>query len=195
MGLDIFVIVVVVVLTIHGFRQGFLRGAGSVLTPVVGVWLCLRNSRLVASWFSPGSSKTVSTVIAVLVILAVTYVLVRILSNLLGRLFERVSSVDLDRFLGGTLGLVRAFAMLWVVLTIAFVTWPAGRKAIAGAPLASQIVSMGNRLPGLQREAGKAGKFISSLTAPLKDLKLPTPSSIDSTTIRNLRILDGMPLD
>jgi len=196
MGLDLLVIVVTAVFAIHGYRQGFLKGASWVLTPVIGVWLILRNSRTVAGWLGPSSPNTIRLVIAVVIILAVTYVAVRILGWLLAKLFDRVQVLDLDQFLGGALGLLRATAILWVILTVGFVVYPSGRKAISHSPLCTQILSLGNGLPFVQRKADEAHRYVAAFTDPLKRWQLPTQQGMDTGTLRsNLRVIEGLDLD
>lgn len=196
MGLDLVVIILLAGCALHGFGQGFVRGVSSFLTPVISIWLSLRHARTIASWFSPQSAlPTVSLVLAILVILIVTFLGMRLLQCLVSRVFDALRIWELDRFLGCTFGLVRATALLWVVLAFVFIAYPDGRREIYRSPVAMQILVLGEGVPFLHQKMNEANVYVTALANPLKRYELPTlPSESDSTAVINLRAIQGLRL-
>jgi hypothetical protein len=193
MGLDIVIVVVLIALTLFGFRQGFIKGAASMLTPIIGLWLSIHHARSVANWFSPGSTMpAIPIAFAVLAIFVATYLFVRLIRYLAEKLFNSVRLWDMDRFLGGAFGLVRATAVLWIVLAFVFIAYPDGRRAIYRSPIATQILLFGEGMPLLKQKMDKAHGYVTALANPLK--RYQAPELPDSETISNLKALQGMNL-
>jgi uncharacterized membrane protein required for colicin V production len=191
MGLDIVILIVLAGLTYRGFSQGFLKGAASVLTPIIGLMLAMRYSKGLASWFpvGSGSGNGLQIAFAVLAILVVTYLLVRLVRYLVEKLFDRLRAWNWDRYLGGALGLVKASALCWVILAFVFIAYPAGRKTIVKAPIATQILLLGQSIPSLKQKMDKANTYITALSNPLKRYDLPTRPDSQDNWLDNLQEL------
>ncbi len=194
MGLDVIVIAVLVGLTIRGYYQGFLKGTGALLTPVVALWLCLRYAHKLSFWFSGATGNaSASLVLAILVILIVSFIGIRIIRNLLSRLFDRLWMWNMDGFLGGAFGLFQATVVLWIFIAFAFIAFPEGRQVIRGAPLSTQILLFGEDMPFLRQKLGQADRYVKEIAKPLDRLRSPTlPAGVSAPT--NLKALDGLDL-
>jgi len=185
MGLDIIVVLVLIGLTIHGYHQGFLKATGSLLTPLVGVWLAARYTRTLAGWLSSrASDNTLCLVFAVLIIFVLTYVAVKLLRYVFQRGFDYFRMWDLDRFLGGAFGLVKATVLLWIVIAFAFIAYPQGRKTISHSPVSTQILLFGEGVPFLHQKLTQAGGYIKGMSNPLERYQLPNlPNDASGTEL------------
>jgi uncharacterized membrane protein required for colicin V production len=174
MGLDVIVITVLVGLTIHGYYQGFLKGAGAFLTPVVALWLCLRYSHRMSFWFSRATGdRAVSLVLAVIVIMVASYVGIRIIRSLASRLFDRLRMWGMDQLLGGALGLFKATMILWVLIAFAFIAYPKGREVIRSSPLSAQILLFGDDVPFLRLKLNQANNYVKGIAKAAERYQLP----------------------
>ena len=194
MGLDVVVITVLAGLAIRGYRQGFLKGSGALLTPVVALWFCLRYAHKLSSQLvgATGNAAT-SLALAILIILIVSFVGILIVRSLVRRLFERLRMLELDELLGGALGLFQATTILWVLIAFAFIAYPAGRQLICQAPIASQILLFGKNVPFLKRKMVQANRYVGGITNPRGQPQLPTlPKGASAPA--NPQALDGLDL-
>jgi uncharacterized membrane protein required for colicin V production len=167
-----------------------------MLTPIVSLWLIMRNSRTVASWFSPkAGSDTLSLVIAVLAIFVATYLAMKFFKYVFTKVFDYFRVWDMDRFLGGALGLFKATALLWIVIAFAFIAYPSGRKAISQSPIATQILLFGEGVPLLQQKFDRANRYVRALSNPLERYTLPSgPAGGSGNSLENLKALKEMDL-
>ena len=182
MGLDVVVVLVLLGLTLHGYRQGFLKGAGSLLTPIVALWLTFRYSGRLSNCFRGATGDhSSSLVLAIVAILALSYLGIRLLRNIVSRLLDRFHMWDMDQFMGGALGLVKATMIVWIVIAFVFIAYPDGRKAISHSPLSAQILLFGEDAPVLRQKLNQADRYVRGITNPLQRYQLrEMPSSINN---------------
>ena len=182
MGLDVVVVLVLLGLTLHGYRQGFLKGAGSLLTPIVALWLTFRYSGRLSACFSGATGDHSSAlVLAIVAILILSYMGIRLLRNIVSRVLDRFHIWDMDQFMGGALGLVKATVIIWIVIAFVFIAYPGGRKVISQSPLSAQILLFGEDAPVLRQKLNQANRYVQSIASPLQRYQLPElPSSINN---------------
>jgi chromate transport protein ChrA len=195
MGLDVIVVVVLFGLTIHGYRQGFLKGAGSLLTPIVALWLSLRYSGRLSYCFSAATGDhTSALVLAIIAILVVSYLGIRLMRNIFSRLLDRFRIWDMDQFMGGALGLVKATMIIWIVIAFAYIAYPEGRRAISRAPLSAQILMFGEDVPALRQKLNQANRYVKGITNPLQRYQMPELTG-DPNNRANAEVMKGLNLE
>jgi uncharacterized membrane protein required for colicin V production len=179
-------------LTIRGYYQGFLKGSSALLTPAVALWLCLRYAHKLSLRFAAATgSASASLVLVILVILVVSFIGIRIIRNLVRRLFDRLRMRDLDKFLGGALGLFQATAIVWVVIAFAFIVYPKGRPAIQRSWISSEILSLGDDVPFLRQKLSQADRYVKSTGNPLDQFRpAAPPESVNA--LANPKALDDI---
>lgn len=118
-GLDIVFAVVVLFFTIRVGIKGFVKEFMSMAALILGITIAALFSGYAAQYVVPyiGSGPW-AQVVAFLVLFLLTYVVVKIFENALGRIVERIHLESLDRALGFFLGLAEGVLFVFVLILV-----------------------------------------------------------------------------
>lgn len=108
------VIVCIVQATIAGFIQEFFSKAAVLLSTILAILFYRRGALLVRQYLGDGFFPEA---VSFLVIFLAVYLVVKILQNIAGNLFESESLSNLDRALGFFLGIAEGALAVVVILT------------------------------------------------------------------------------
>lgn len=152
--LDIVLIVILGVGIIHGLFKGFILSITTLLALVLGIWGAARFSYFSAVFISERFEWNEE--IIHLTALAITFLAIVLLVNLLGKLVDKLASAIalglLNRLLGGVFGLIKSLVMLSLVIAVF-------NYFGCGIPFISDDVKSGSLLYGMLENA--SGLFIS----------------------------------
>lgn len=116
--LDIIIAVVVLLGLLRGFQTGLIRSLMSLIGWLVALVIASRFAGQFAVWFaglidSPVLQTALAFLSLVIVVLAVLYVLVAVLS----RLIDKLNITVLDRMAGGVLGAAKGILVVLIIMS------------------------------------------------------------------------------
>lgn len=126
-GFTIFIIIVVLLSAILGWRSGFLRQVGRVAGIILGIIACRMYGAQAAAWLinakATESDKMMYTVLAYVLLFIIVYVLATIIAHLMKSLLNAVHIGVLNRIAGAVfkvcewLLLISLFLNLWTAIS------------------------------------------------------------------------------
>ncbi len=157
MVIDVVVVMLILGFAVYGYEQGFFRGLGSLVTPILGIIIAFRKCEIPAVLLSRYiHNDAVCRVAGFLAILLAVWVVMRICRKLLSRLVDWRSIPDLDRFIGGILGLAKGVALVWLVLAAGLIVLPQSVRVIEHSHASVRILSLAERIITPNQEQGEA---------------------------------------
>jgi len=153
----------IVILTLLGFKKGFLETLGSILGIIVAVILASRFYPLVASWFG---GSDLANVIAFILLFSLSVKIVTLAFWLIGKIFKIVTVLpfvsSFNRLLGLVLGAVEGIFIMSVILHFLLKyplnDWLIGQ--MAASVVAQTLLRIGNVFIPLFPEALKQIKSV-----------------------------------
>lgn len=144
--LDLGIIVILLLIALRGYYRGLLQEISVVVGLVIGLIIAahyyLRLARLVSQWVH---TPLYSRIISFLVILVLTYWIIRIAGNLIHRFLSFIYLGSLDRLLGGAFGVLKGGILLGFILTIITLAVPKDSKLLKESITAPYLRIMYNQ--------------------------------------------------
>ncbi|MEO0080780.1 MAG: CvpA family protein [candidate division WOR-3 bacterium] len=174
MAIDLALLLLFIVSALHGYGQGFIKGLNSCISPVLGVWLALR--------LCDGPARVLHCLLAdhtlcrlggFFLILACIWLGLKLVHRLLARLVGWVDVNELDRFLGGCLGLANAAVVAWVVLVAALSALPPAVRIIERSNGSVRLLALGELLGGARPNS----------VENIQDKEAPRSKPVDSSAM------------
>ena len=157
MIIDGVVLLLLVGFAVHGYGQGFFRGLSSLVTPILGIAIAFRRcDTLAVPLGSYIHNEAVCRVAGFLAILLAVWIAMRLCRKLLSKLVDWRAMPELDRFIGGILGLTKGAAMAWLVLAASLIVLPSSVRVIERSQVSMRMLSLVERLITPKLEQGKA---------------------------------------
>ncbi len=154
--LDLGIIVVLLLIGLRGFYRGLLQEISVIVGLVSGLIIAahyyLRLARLVSHWVH---TPLYSRIISFLVILVLSYWLIRVAGHLLHRFLSVIYLGSLDRLLGGVFGVIKGAVILGFILTVITLVVPKDSKLLQESIAAPYLKSMYNQTLSLLPEEFK----------------------------------------
>ncbi len=117
--LDIIFIVITAVVTIRasirGFVDEFFSKVAIIAGAVVAILFYKRATEIIQQY---SDIKTASSVIAFLILFLMTYIIIKIIQSMLGKIFNSEMLANFDKALGFFLGLIESLILILVVLFV-----------------------------------------------------------------------------
>jgi len=127
---------------------------------VLGIWLALRYCDALARVLLPLlRNYTFTVVLCFVLILALIWLGLKLLHLALTPLLDWSRFDELDRFLGGFLGLAQATAIVWAFLALGLSAFPPLARVIGQSNASVRILSFGERASGPQRLSGEMARL------------------------------------
>ncbi|PAF46549.1 hypothetical protein BKH46_07340 [Helicobacter sp. 12S02634-8] len=118
--IDILLIVIICIIGLRGFYNGFISEVAGVLGVVVGVFLASRFAGLMGEWLNVNihnfNSPSIGSLIGFVIILAVIWVAFLIFGILIGKLIKVSDFVIVDKALGFIFSCCKVFLILGFIL-------------------------------------------------------------------------------
>lgn len=112
-GLDILILLPLCWFGYIGFKNGLIRELVSVAALILGVWVTVKFSDVVASWF--GDSRMIKIMAFIL-----TFILVLVLVRLVGMLVESVVKIVLPGFINHLFGMLFGIGKVAIIVSVLF---------------------------------------------------------------------------
>jgi uncharacterized membrane protein required for colicin V production len=101
-------------------------------------------------------NEVVCRVTSFLVILLAIWLATRLCRRLLAKLVDWRSIPDLDRYVGGILGLAKGTALVWLILAAGLITFPQSVRVVEHSKASMRILSLADRFITPGQEQGEA---------------------------------------
>ncbi len=111
--LDIIILIPLCWFGFTGFKNGLIRELASILALVLGVWVTVKFSDLVASWI--GDSQMIRIIAFFLTFLAVL-----VLVHFAGKLVERIVKLVIPSFFNHLFGLIFGIGKVAIIYSVLF---------------------------------------------------------------------------
>ncbi len=168
MALDILILGFVVVSLWRGYASGLMRGFYSLVLPVIGLMIVLKNCSVIAVAFNRLlHNYPAASFIALLLLLGSTWLGLGLVRNLLLKLVDWSRLSNLDAFLGGVFGLTKGLALAWAALALILILLPSSVRVIQSSAAAVRILALAERVADAQTMAGLASQAAGGKIAPL----------------------------
>lgn len=156
MGIDLFLLGLLLVFTIYGFTKGFIHEICVTLGLILGVWLGLRNSYFINDLLPlihlPNPwGKIISFIIVLFVILLIS----TLLGFLLKKLVKAIGLDWLDKILGAVWGLIQGTVIIWVVLLVVLFFRPSAAEILNRSSFSNRILLLSRNIPNFSLELTK----------------------------------------
>jgi len=163
--LDLFLIALLIVYLVYGYRTGLIRSLGGIVGVVVGAFVAILILPLVTSWVQDPSLRTIATIAVVVVVVVGAYYAGASLGRLIQSRMKGVGLRRVDRALGAVVvTIVAALVVSMLAASISALGVPSISQAIAS----SQVLRTINAITPVPVQA-----FLAQVRSATVDQSLP----------------------
>ncbi|MEO0093922.1 MAG: CvpA family protein [candidate division WOR-3 bacterium] len=153
MGVDLFLLALLLAFTIYGFIKGFVHEIFVTLGLILGIWLGLEKSYLLSSLSPPILVPEPWNQILRFVIVFVTVFLITMLLRVIVKKFVSAIKLDwLDKIIGGVYGFLQGIVIIWALLLIVLTLSPNSQAIFQRSSVSNRILALGKKAPNLSQE-------------------------------------------
>lgn len=157
--IDIAIVVTICAFAAFGYWRGILRAAIGIVGLLGGIVMAgALHQRLAQLIWPTGGSW--SQVAAYAIILLAALAITTVVGTLLTRVVRQTPFGVVDRLIGLAVGVLIAFGVWVVILTIVLLILPAGNEIIADSPIATLIVRWVADIRGLSPPTGEPAQVV-----------------------------------
>jgi uncharacterized membrane protein required for colicin V production len=128
----------------------------SIVSPLLGIWFALRKcDDLAIVLYRLVGNYTVARVAGFLIILICIWLALKLTHKLLFKLVDWPRCDELDRFLGGCLGLAKGVVLAWAILATTLSTFPPSVRIIEQSNASVRLLALGEKASGPVPEKGE----------------------------------------
>lgn len=147
MVVDVIITFFVLGFMISGYYSGLIRRFCSLLFPSLGLFVGLRNQTVIAPVFNRFLDNYPAAVfLSFLILLAATWLGLRLIRRLFLKLFDWSRLEYLDIFLGGIFGLAKGLAVVWLGLALTLVVFPPSVKLVSRSTVSVRVLALAERV-------------------------------------------------
>jgi membrane protein required for colicin V production len=129
--LDIIIAILVVISAISGFRKGFIHQLASLSALILGIFLAVKFSHILASFIQSHFTSSVnsSKIIAFIIVFILVVIIVQIIGKILEKAFEEIELAPLNKIAGCVFSVIKmvfilSCFMILLRLSIVNFNWP-----------------------------------------------------------------------
>ena len=158
MVLNLGILLVVAVCTLHGYVKGLARGVGSFISILLALLLAMQACDDLARFFTSNPQPSTPVVLGCFfAILGLSWLALFLGQKLLVKALGRHEQDALDQFLGGAAGLGRGVALAWLSLAMLVGVLPASMGVVSRSTASMRLLEVSGA-PGTARtELASAG--------------------------------------
>lgn len=147
MAVDVIITFFVLGFMISGYYSGLIRRFCSLLFPSLGLFVGLRNQTVIAPVFNRFlHNYPAAAFLSFLILLAATWLGLRLVRRLFLKLFDWSRLEYLDIFLGGIFGLAKGLAVVWLGLVLTLVVFPPSVNLLSRSTVSVRVLALAERV-------------------------------------------------
>ena len=158
MVLNLGILLVVAVCTLHGYVKGLARGVGSFISIMLGLLLAMQACDDLARFFTSNPQPSTAVVLGCFfAILGLSWLALFLGQKLLMKTLGRYERDTLDQFLGGAAGLGRGIALVWLSLAMLVGVFPASMGVVSRSTASMRLLEVSGAPRTARTELASAG--------------------------------------
>jgi uncharacterized membrane protein required for colicin V production len=143
MVLNLGILLILAACALHGYMKGLVRGAGSFISIIVGLLLAMQACDDLARFFTSNPQPSTPVVLtSFFMILGLAWLALYFGRKLLMKTLGRHERDTLDQFLGGTVGLGRGVALVWLSLAMLVGVFPTSMGVISRSSASMRLLEV-----------------------------------------------------
>lgn len=116
--IDIIFFIIICIFVLRGLHNGLIKEVASIAALVVGILFAYLFFQPVAAKLMEWGVKVLAPVLGFVIVFCITYVLIRIMGEVLQTIVAKAFLSSLDKILGGALGFLEGFLIVYILLTL-----------------------------------------------------------------------------